>query len=261
LRSARRVEVNAILLAAGYGTRLYPLTKDRPKSLLPVGGRPILDYLVERLDAAPEIDVLFLVTNARFARDFESWAEERNRRAPGARPRASLRVLSDGTTSNEDRLGAVGDVQFVLDEAGIAHEGAYVLATDNLPRFDLRDIITLAKARSASAVFICRSTDTAELKRMGVAQVDADGLISAFEEKPLHPKGEFRVPPFYVYTPQATASVRAYLMEANNPDAPGHFLEWLVRRQEVYACRRDEGTYDIGTLETYRAVCAEFEHP
>jgi glucose-1-phosphate thymidylyltransferase len=250
--------VNAILLAAGYGTRLYPLTRDCPKSLLPVGGRPILDYLVERLETAPEIERLFLVTNARFARDFENWAEERRRRASEGRPPAPIRILNDGSASNADRLGAVADLQFVLDEAGVAREGAYVLATDNLPRFDLRDIIALAQDRNANAVFACRSTDIAELRRMGVAQLDADGRITAFEEKPLHPRGEFRVPPFYVYTAQAMTSVATYLIEGNNPDAPGHFLEWLVRRQDVYACRRDEGTYDIGTLETYHAVCAEF---
>lgn len=250
--------MNAILLAAGYGTRLYPLTKDRPKSLLPVGGKPILDYLIERLSAAPQIERMFLVTNARFARHFENWAEESKRRASDSSPRAPIHILNDGTSSNEDRLGAVADVQFVLDRAGIAGEEAYVLATDNLPRFDLRDIIALAQDRRASAVFVCRSTDIAELRRMGVAQLDEDGRIKAFEEKPLHPKGEFRVPPFYVYTAQAVASVGRYLAEGNNPDAPGHFLQWLAQCHDVYTCRRDEGTYDIGTLETYRAVCAEF---
>jgi glucose-1-phosphate thymidylyltransferase len=242
----------AILLAAGYGTRLHPLTKDRPKSLLPVGGRPVLDYLAEKLDAAPEIERVFLVSNARFVRNFEDWAARRH-------PRAPLQVLDDGTTSNEGRLGAIRDVQFALDAAHISGQAVYVLATDNLPRFDLRDIIRVSAAKGASAVFVCRSDDPEQLRRMGVAQLDENDRLISFEEKPLHPKGQFRVPPFYVYTAQAMALIPNYLAEGNNPDAPGYFLEWVVRRQVVYALRRDEGTHDIGTLEAYQTVCAEFE--
>lgn len=244
--------MNAILLAAGYGTRLYPLTKDRAKPLLPLGGRPIIDYLVDRLEAAPEIERMVLVTNARFAGDFEEWAAARSFGKP-------LRVLNDGSTANDNRLGAVRDIQYALDEGGIAGQDAYVVATDNLPRFDLRDIIALSRERSASAVFACRVADRERLKRMGVAELDAEGRIVGFEEKPERPKGGFRVPPFYVYPAGVTAAVSVYLAEGNNPDAPGHFLAWLVQHQGVYALRRDEGTYEIGTLESYRAVCAEFE--
>lgn len=244
--------MNAILLAAGYGTRLYPLTRDRPKSLLPVGGRPIIDHLVERLDAAPEIERMFLVSNAKFAADFERWAAARKFTKP-------MHIHNDRTTVNDDRLGAVGDVQFVLDQAGIGDQQAYVLATDNLPRFDLRDIIALSQQRKANAVFACAASDPELLKWMGIAQLDEHGRIVAFEEKPEHPKGNLRVPPFYVYTPEAVASVGTYLAEGGNPDAPGHFLEWLVPRRDVYALERPEGTYDIGTLDSYGAVCAEFE--
>jgi glucose-1-phosphate thymidylyltransferase len=245
--------VDAILLAAGYGTRLYPLTKDRPKPLLPVGGRPILDHLTERLEAAPEVERMFLVTNARFAGQFRDWAAAHRTGKP-------LRVLDDGSTCNEDRLGAVGDVAFVLERAGVAGDAAYVLATDNLPRFDLREIIGLHRRNGASAVFACGVADREELKRMGVAELDGEGRIVSFEEKPQQPRGDLRVPPFYVYTSDALALVPRYLDEGGNADAPGHFLAWLVGRRDVYALRRDEGTYDIGTLESYRRVCCEFEH-
>ena len=140
--------MNAILLAAGYGTRLYPLTRDRPKSLLPVGGRPIIDYLVERLSEAPEVERMFLISNARFVDDFQRWASTCNFPKP-------VCIYSDGSTSNDDRLGAVADIQFVLDRAGISDQGAYVLATDNLPRFDLTGIIALSRQKGASAVFAC----------------------------------------------------------------------------------------------------------
>jgi glucose-1-phosphate thymidylyltransferase len=244
--------VNAILLAAGYATRLYPLTRDRPKPLLPVGGRPILDYLVERLDEADEIDRMVVVTNDKFAGHFEGWASSVEIETP-------LEVINDGTRSNDDRLGAVGDVNLTLERAGLYGQPAYVLATDNLPKFDLLDILYLSRERGASAVFALPVPDRCELTRMGVADVNEDGRIVSFEEKPAEPKGEYRVPPFYCYTADAVDAVPQYLAEGNNPDAPGHFLAWLVKREPVYAARPGVGTWDIGTLESYRRVQEDFK--
>jgi glucose-1-phosphate thymidylyltransferase len=250
----------AILLAAGYGTRLYPLTRDRAKPLLPVGGRPIIDYLVDRLEECADIERYLLVSNARFAADFERWAAARTLSRP-------LTVLNDGSTDNDNRLGAVADVAFALDSAGALYPGAagawgqdaYVLATDNLPRFDLLEIVALSRRQRASAVFACAVPDPAELRRMGVAELAADGRLLTFEEKPSHPKGTLRVPPFYVYPAADLSLVKDFLSAGQNPDAPGHFLAWLVTRgRPVYALRRDEGTYDIGTLASYRAVQDEF---
>jgi len=244
--------VNAILLAAGYGTRLYPLTTDMPKPLLPVGGRPIIDRLVERLDLVPEITRMVLVSNERFATQFRSWAAELDQRVP-------VEVISDGSTENENRLGAVADIQFAIEQCGLTGEGAYVMATDNLPRFDLRDLLEPWRQHGVSAVFACHVADAQQLTRMGVAELDADGRIVSFEEKPEHPRGHFRVPPFYLYTADAIGGLSAFLAEGGNADAPGHYLAWWVRGGPVQALRRDEGTYDIGTLESYKAVCAEFD--
>ena len=243
--------MNAILLAAGYGTRLYPLTRHTAKPLLPVGGRPIIERLVERLDEAPEITRMVLVSNERFARPFREWAA-------GCSLRTPLEVLSDGSTSNESRLGAVADVRIAVERCGLGGEEAYVMATDNLPRFDLREIIRLSHEKGASAVFACLVEDPQRLRRMGVAELGADGRLLGFEEKPQHPRGRFRVPPFYVYTAEAMDALETFLAEGHDPDAPGHYLSWWSARGPVYALRRDEGTYDIGTLESYRAVCAEF---
>jgi glucose-1-phosphate thymidylyltransferase len=243
--------VIAILLAAGFGTRLYPLTRDRAKPLLPVGGRPIIDYLVDRLEACPQIDRCLLVSNARFAGDFDRWAAGRRLRRP-------LTVLNDGSTENANRRGAVADLAFALDSADAWGQDAYVLATDNLPRFDLLEILALMQQKRASAVFACAVADPAELHRMGVAEVGPDGRVLSCEEKPEQPKGNLRIPPFYAYTAADTALVRSFLSEGNNPDAPGHFLAYLVPRRAVYALRRDEGTYDIGTVESYRAVQEKF---
>ena len=241
----------AILLAAGYGTRLYPLTRDRAKPLLPVGGRPIIDHLVDRLEACPQIDRYLLVSNARFAGDFERWAAGRALSRP-------LTVLNDGSTDNDNRCGAVADIAFALDDGGAWGHDAYVLATDNLPRFDLLEVVPFMREKGASAVFACAVEDPEQLHRVGVAEVAPDGRILSCEEKPEHPRGNLRIPPFYAYTAADLDLLRDFLSEGNNPDAPGHFLAWLVGRRKVYALRRDEGTYDIGTLESYRTVQAEF---
>jgi len=244
--------VNAILLAAGYATRLYPLTQGRPKALLPIGGRPILDYIVGRLEVSPLIDRLVLVTNAKFAGHFREWAAERGCVKP-------LQIVDDGTTDNETRLGAVGDAQRAIEEAGLAGQGAFILGTDNLPRFDMLDVVALSTARGVNAVFAVPVADREKMKRMGVAELGPDGRIVSFEEKPEEPKGAYRVPPFYAYTARAVARIPAFLDEGNNPDAPGHFLEWLVKRDPVCAVRTDRDMWDIGTIETYRAACAEWD--
>ncbi|NLW50743.1 MAG: nucleotidyltransferase family protein [Candidatus Brocadiaceae bacterium] len=246
--------MNAILLAAGYGTRLYPLTEHTPKPLLPVGGRPILDRLIDRLDRVPEITRLVLVSNERFRTQFLDWAAAPDR----ARP---VEVISDGSTANENRLGAVADIRFAVEHCGLDGEPAYVMATDNLPRFDVSDLLGPWRAHGVSAVFACLVPDPRELTRMGVAELDAHGRIVSFEEKPARPRGRFRVPPFYLYTAEAIDALPEFLSEGGNADAPGHYLAWWVRRGPVEALRRDEGTYDVGTLESYRAVCAAFGSP
>ena len=244
--------MNAILLAAGYGTRLYPLTKDMPKPLLPVGGRPIIERLVERLDKIAEITRMVLVSNERFAEQFRDWAAGLDQRIP-------VEVVSDGSTSNENRLGAVADIQFAVERCGLAGEGAYVMATDNLPHFDLRDLLEPWRQHGVSAVFACRVADPRQLTRMGVAELGPEGRVVGFEEKPAQPKGHFRVPPFYLYAAEAVGGLTEFLAEGGSADAPGHYLAWWLQHGPVQAVRRDEGTYDIGTLESYRAVCAEFD--
>jgi glucose-1-phosphate thymidylyltransferase len=244
--------LDAILLAGGYATRLYPLTKNRPKALLPLGGRAILDHLVDMIDGTEEVDRMFLVTNARFADHFEQWSDSRKLQCP-------LQVLNDGTTSNETRLGAIGDVKFVLDNTDVrTSEGVYVMATDNVPQFDPTAVVRLSRRRGASAVFASRCPDPKRLLRMGVATLDEEGRVVEFEEKPDEPKSDLVVPPFYAYSPEAVELLERYLAEGNNPDAPGHFIAWLVPRRPVYAHVTEESVLDIGTLESYRAACERF---
>jgi glucose-1-phosphate thymidylyltransferase len=244
--------MDAILLAGGYGTRLYPLTKDRPKALLPVAGKPILNYVVEELEGSEHIERMYLVTNEKFADDFARWEEDRE----GGKP---LTVLNDGTTSNEDRLGAIGDIKFVLDNSDVrTEEGVYALGTDNLANFNITAIVDLALERGASAVFASRIEDRQRLCRMGVAQLDEDGRLVDFVEKPDEPPSNLAVPPFYVYSPEAVQLLPRYLEEGNDPDAPGHFIEWLIDRSPVYACVTEKKVCDIGTPRAYEEVQREY---
>lgn len=244
--------MDSILLAGGYATRLYPLTKDRPKALLPVAGKTILDHVVEELEGSRHIDRMYLVTNEKFADDFRDWAGQRT----GDKP---LSVLNDGTTSNEDRLGAIGDIQFVIDHSDVRTEqGLYALGTDNLADFDIMAIVDLALERGGSAVFGSRIQDRQRLCRMGVARVADDGRVVSFVEKPQEPPSDLAVPPFYVYSAEAVKLLPRYLEEGNDPDAPGHFIEWLVDRSPVYACVTDKKVRDIGTTRAYEAVRREF---
>jgi glucose-1-phosphate thymidylyltransferase len=240
--------VNAVLLAGGYGTRLGPLGEDCPKALLLVAGFTVIDRLLAPLEAAAEVRRLFLVTNSRFAGRFRDWLTRQSLRKP-------LEILDDGSRCNEDRRGAIGDLQFVLDNTDVARDAAYVLSTDNVPGFDLRGIIALHRARGASAVFACREEHLERLRRGGVAELDDDDRVVRFEEKPQEPLSHYRVPSFYVYTASALRLVRGFLRGGGNSDAPGHFLAWLVKRADVYALRCEQGSMDIGTPASYRAAC------
>jgi glucose-1-phosphate thymidylyltransferase len=220
--------VKALILAAGYATRLRPLTDDFPKGLLPVGGRPMVDWIVDNIREAG-IDDIALVTNARFAAMFEDWAD-------------GVAIVDDGTTTNDDRLGAIGDIQFVgLDD------DALVVAGDNLFDYALSELVAFWEAKGrASAVAVHDVGDRALAKRYGIVDVDADDRIVSFVEKPDDPPSTLAATATYLYSREHLRLVDAYLDEGNNPDQPGNFVAWLHRREPVYAFRFAGGWYDVG---------------
>jgi glucose-1-phosphate thymidylyltransferase len=219
--------VKALILAAGYATRLRPLTDDFPKGLLPVGGRPIVDWIVDGIRRAG-IDDIRLVTNARFARLFEDWAE-------------GVTIVDDGTSTNETRLGAIGDIQFAaLDD------DALVVAGDNLFDYELADFVEFWRMRDGSAVAVHDVGSKELAKKYGVIDVDASGRIVDFAEKPDEPASTLVATATYLYTRAHLRLVDTYLAEGNPPDQPGHLVAWLHRREPVYAYRFDGGWYDVG---------------
>jgi glucose-1-phosphate thymidylyltransferase len=221
--------MKALILAAGYATRLRPLTDATPKQLLPVGERPMVDWILDRITET-SADEIHLVTNARFAQDFERWAEGKD-----------VRVHDDGTTSNEDRLGAIGDIHFVgLDD------DLLVVAGDNLFDYSLADYESYWRQKGGSCVAVLDVGDRELAKKYGIVEVDADDRLIGFVEKPEDPPTTLCATATYFYNREHAALVSTYLEEGNPPDQPGYFIAWLHKRAPVYAYRFPGEWYDVG---------------
>lgn len=221
--------MKALILAAGYATRLRPLTDSIAKPLLPIAGRPMVDWILDRV-AETSADEIHLVTNARFAGDFERWAEDKD-----------VHVHDDGTTSNDDRLGAIGDIEFVgLDDDLLA------IASDNLFDYSLADYESYWRSKDGSAVAVYDVGDRELAKKYGIVDVDDEDRVTNFVEKPAEPPTTLCATATYLYRRDHAALVPTYLAEGNPPDQPGNFVAWLHKRAPVYAYRFPGEWYDIG---------------
>ena len=228
--------MKALVLAAGYATRLRPLTENRAKPLLPVAGRPIVDWIVDRIDEVDDVDEVHLVTNARFAPDFEGWARNRGR----------VRVHDDGTTSNETRLGAIGDIAFVADRERWDGEDLLVIAGDNLFDFSLPEYVDFWRGKDGSAIAVFEHPVRELVREYSVVELDRDDRVVGFEEKPEKPESNLISIATYIYRRSHVALLHAYLAEGHPPDQPGHFVAWLYSRAPVYGYRFSGEWLDIG---------------
>jgi glucose-1-phosphate thymidylyltransferase len=227
--------MKAIVLAAGYATRLRPLTDNVPKPLLPVGGRPLLDWILANIRQIDEIDETHVVTNSRFAGEFRKWGD-----------RHGVVVHDDGTSTNEDRLGAIGDLKFVLDRAEI-DDDVLVVAGDNLFDFKLSDSVRFLRTHentSAVAVYDCRDLELAA--GYGIVELDDDDRITFFVEKPADPPSTLAAIATYLYSLPQLPLIAEYLAEGNAPDQAGSLVAWLYQRQPVYGYRFEGEWFDIG---------------
>ncbi len=240
--------MKAVILAGGYATRLYPLTRDRPKHLLEVDGRPLLELLLERLPLG-ELDAVYVVTNAKFADRFREWAESYP---------ADVIVLDDGTTSEEDRLGAIGDLQLVIESEGL-DDDLIVAAGDSIFTERLDDFARFGRERDAAAIAVYDVGDLEAMKQLSSIGVDADSRLVTFEEKPEQPESTLAGIALYFYPRAIVPLVGEYLAEGNNPDQPGRLIGWLYERTPVYAWRVPGRWFDIGTPETLAEAERLFE--
>ena len=234
--------MKCIILAAGYATRLYPLTENFPKPLLKLGEKAILDWLIDDLSATGLVDEFFVVTNHKFAHIFRDWA--------GARP---IRVINDGTSTNESRLGAVRDLLLAVKEYRI-DDDALVMAGDNLLSFSLKEFVDYCVRKDASCIMRYYEADEKRLHRSGIVELGDDDRVLSMEEKPTEPKSHWCCPPFYFYKREDLVRVEEAIGDGCGVDAPGSLAAWLSERSVVYAWEMPGPRYDIGTLESYEEV-------
>ena len=259
ITGSEKYKVKCLILAAGYATRLYPLTKDFPKPLLKVGGgkredgsqvpeKAILDWLIEDIQTCGAADEYIVISNHRFACHFREWAGKHT---------FPITVVDDGTTTNENRLGAVCDIQFATEQLGIADD-CLIIAGDNVLDFSLCEFIKYAQEKGTSCNMRYREDDEAKLRRAGVAEIgDGDRLIS-LEEKPAQPKSCWCTPPFYYYKAEDMARIREAIADGCGTDAPGSLVAWMCRHSPMHSMVMPGRRYDIGTLESYRKVCETY---
>lgn len=241
--------MKCLILAAGYATRLYPLTENFPKPLLTVGDKTILDWLLDDIDACGMVDGYVVISNHKFARHFQKWAETH---------RLPITVLDDGTESNETRLGAVRDVQFAIDALELK-EDLLVIAGDNLLDFSLTQFVRYAREKKTACIMCYYEPEQKKLVKCGVVETNTEDLVLSMEEKPAIPKSHWCCPPFYYYTQEAAQLVAKGIEAGCGVDAPGSFIAWLATQTPVHAMQMPGRRYDIGNLASYEKVQKEYK--
>ncbi|MCF7917526.1 nucleotidyltransferase family protein [Candidatus Gracilibacteria bacterium] len=236
--------MKAIILAAGYATRLYPLTLDTPKPLLPMGKKVILDFVLEKLKELPLINEVFVVTNNKFASQFEAWARTKHS--------FHLTVVNDGTTSNENRLGSLGDIRYVIQKYEL-DEDLLVIAGDNVFDFSLKPVSQIFDQTKSPTVLLydVGSKDLAKL--YGVVSVDFHQKITRFEEKPANPASTYISTAIYFY-PQSVLTTFLEFTKTHGTDRAGDFLAWLSSHEDTYGILAEGKWFDIGDREQLEAA-------
>ena len=241
--------MKCLILAAGYATRLYPLTENFPKPLLEVGGKTILDWLVDDIDTAGLVDEYVVISNHKYAHHFESWAKTKAMK---------VTVVDDGTSSNETRLGAVKDIQFAIDKLGL-DDDMLVIAGDNVLDFSLTKFVRYAAEKNTSCIMRYFEPEEKKLTKCGVLELDDSDKVLSMEEKPAQPKTHWCCPPFYYYTKADARLVQKGIDSGCGTDAPGSYIAWLCTQTTVHAMEMPGRRYDVGNLESYNKIKQEYK--
>ena len=259
------MKMKAIILAAGFGTRLEqglgkltpserriyePLIKDKPKALIPVAGKPLIEYVLEKIQEIKEIDDIYIITNNRFYPQFMAWNQTYSFSK-------KIEILNDGANTNENRLGAIRDLEFVINEENI-DDDVLVLAGDTLFDFNLADFTQFFYLKKSDVITVYEE-EKKKLARRGIVELNQKHKVLSFEEKPAEPKSNLASPPIYLFLKETLPMIKEYLNEGNDPDAPGNFIKWLCRKKDVFAFRFKGKRYDIGDMQDYINVNRVFE--
>ena len=246
--------MKTIVIAAGYATRLGELTRNFPKPLLKIGNSTILDRMLDDIDTIPDIDEHIVVTNHKFAHIFQEWAANRQGRKP-------IRIIDDGTETNETRLGAVCDLLLAIDgDSQIVNskssnrkldDDLLVVAADNILYFRFQEFVDFARQKQTSCIMCHEQPSIEKLQRTGVIVVDDQWRVLNMEEKPQEPKSHWAVPPFYIYLRKDLPLVRGSVANGCGKDAPGNLAHYMVEHTVMHAWPMTAGRFDIGSLDTY----------
>lgn len=240
-----------IIIAAGYATRLYPLTENFPKPLLKIGSRNILERMLDDIDPLTDIDSHIIVTNHRFAPIFEEWLSTVSYTKP-------IKIIDDGTVSNETRLGAVRDLLLALDRCAI-NDDIMVLAADNILEFSMRGFVDYFKEKGSSVIMCHHEPELRRLQRTGVIAVDENMRVLEMQEKPEKPVSNWAVPPFYIYSHKDLPLIRECMSHGCGFDAPGNLAHYLAEVTTLHAWPMPAGRFDIGSLDSYREAQERFK--
>ena len=238
--------MNVLILAAGYATRLYPLTEKKAKPLLEVAGKPMMEWVIDNLAPIKGIEKVYVVTNSKFAADFRAWAE----RYHAAHPKLTFEVIDDGSTSDSEKLGAIGDINLVISRANLVTSDLIVVAGDNLFSESLESFGEFCREKNQPVLAIYDAKTLDEAKKYGVVALSPTGEITSFEEKPADPKSTLVGIALYYYPAETVATFTTYLAAGNNPDQPGRFVQWLYRRTPIQTWKVPGTWFDVGSKET-----------
>lgn len=236
--------MKCLILAAGYATRLYPLTENFPKPLLKVGDKTILDWLIDDIDGAGLVDEYVVISNHKFAHHFEAWAKDKTQK---------VSIVDDGTSSNETRLGAVRDIQYAVDLLHL-DDDMLVIAGDNVLDFSLQRFVRYAVEKQTSCIMRYYEPSDTKILKCGIVTIDENDRVLRMTEKSPNPETHWCTPPFYYYTREDARLVPAGIEAGCGVDAPGSYFAWLCQQTPVHAMEMPGRRYDIGNLESYRQV-------
>ena len=241
-----------VLLAAGYATRMYPLTLNFPKPLLEIKGKTILDWMVDDLATGGKIDRYVVISNHKYLPHFEKWTDMK--RSAGF----DIVVLDDGSTDNDNRLGAVKDIEFAIETLGL-NDDLLVLAGDNVMDFSFNSFVDYYYEKKTTCIMRYRVPGLKGPCKFGVATVDENGKVLNMVEKPQVPESEWAVPPFYVYKKSDLGLFKKGIASGCKTDAPGSFIEWLCKQTVVHAFEMPGQRFDVGSIEGYEKIKTEYQ--
>lgn len=237
--------MKVLILAAGYATRLYPLTENQPKPLLPVAGKPMIEYVLDNIAPIGGIDRVYVVTNAKFAGHFQKWAD--NYRETKAK--LDFTIVNDGSTDDSNKLGAIGDLHLVITKENV-NDDLIVVAGDNLFSQSVEGFGKVCREKNAPVLAVYDVGSLEEIKKYNSISMDDSGKITFFEEKPKAPTSTLTGIALYYYPKATLPLIKQYIAEGNNPDQPGRLIQWLYPRVPVYTWTVPGLWFDIGSKES-----------